>query len=312
MSKRSRSDSQSSSSSASSSSSSVEAQTTSVSTAKLPASRNLSNIGYRPPRGFEPVSFASSSPFLQKKLTASKDQQLWAVRIPSGLTPSQLDGIVIDLPRDTTDTTTAAKPLATITIPTSSSSVVDTYNFYSSVSSPIKGKGKKTSSSSADSQLIAMASETPNKEKENVSIASGQGAATELESLKLLVPAGDGKEDGKLVLAPVKVERCLHMCIASPAEVVKAEGVMETRNKFEEKKLPKQPTHLFMGSFKPAGSKGGIAETEEGKEAAREVVEEEGGKEKKDKKRKGKDGDKKKSTKSKKEQDQNMPASHIC
>lgn len=297
MSKRSRSDSESSSSSSSSGGSSVEAQTASVSTSKLPASRNLSNIGYRPPRGFEAVSFSSSSPFLQKKLSASKEQQLWAVRIPAGLSAAQLDGVVIDLPRNTSDIATASKPLGTIQVPTSSANVVDTYNFYASVPSALKGKGKKAQSS-ADSQLIAMASETATHDVEDASIASGQGAASELESLQLLVPAGDGKEDGKMVLAPVKVARCLHLSIASPAETSKAEKVKETTNRFEEKKLPQQPWHLLKGNFKPAGSRSTTGEATEETASQKE----QDGKDKKDKKRKVKSEDEKKaSKKSKKE-----------
>lgn len=297
MSKRSRSDSESSSSSSSSGGSSVEAQTASVSTTKLPASRNLSSIGYRPPRGFDAVSFASSSPFLQKKLAAFKDQQLWAVRIPAGLSASQLDGVVIDLPRDTSDLETASKPLGTIEVPTASSNVVDTYNFYASVPSALKGKGKKTQSS-ADSQLIAMASEAAQNEVEDASVASGQGAASELESLKLLVPAGDGKESGKLVLAPVKIARHLHLSIASPAETTKPEKVKETSNRFEEKKLPQQPWHLLKGNFKPAGSRN--ATTATSADLASSQVEQESKDDKKDKKRKVKSEDETKSKKSKK------------
>ncbi|CBQ67667.1 related to Rpa34-34 kD subunit of DNA-directed RNA polymerase I [Sporisorium reilianum SRZ2] len=291
MSKRSRSDSQSSSSSSSSGGSSVEAQTAAVSTTRLPASRNLSNIGYRPPRGFEPVSFSSSSPLVQKKLGASSQQQLWAVRIPAGLSPAQLDGVVIDLPRDTADVKTAAKPLGTIQVPTSSSVDAATFNFYASVPSALKGKAKKVQSS-ADSQLIAMASEVASVE-EDASVASGQGAASELESLKLLVPAGSGDEAGKLVLAPVKVAKCIHLSIASPAETSKAEKVKETSNKFEEKKLPQQPWHLLKGNFKPAGAKGGV---DSAPGPASQVAED-----KKEKKRKVKSEDGSKSKKSKKE-----------
>ncbi|SJX60303.1 related to Rpa34-34 kD subunit of DNA-directed RNA polymerase I [Sporisorium reilianum f. sp. reilianum] len=291
MSKRSRSDSESSSSSSSSGGSSVEAQTAAVSTTRLPASRNLSNIGYRPPRGFEPVSFSSSSPLVQKKLGASSQQQLWAVRIPAGLSPAQLDGVVIDLPRDTADVKTAAKPLGTIQVPTSSSVDAATFNFYASVPSALKGKVKKVQSS-ADSQLIAMASEVASVE-EDASVASGQGAASELESLKLLVPAGSGDEAGKLVLAPVKVAKCIHLSIASPAETSKAEKVKETSNKFEEKKLPQQPWHLLKGNFKPAGAKGGV---DSAPEPASQVAED-----KKEKKRKVKSEDGSKSKKSKKE-----------
>ncbi|KAJ9476890.1 hypothetical protein PHBOTO_000575 [Pseudozyma hubeiensis] len=285
MSKRSRSDSASSSSSSSSSSSggsSVEAQTASVSTAKLPASRNLSNIGYRPPRGFEPISFSSSSPLLQAKLSSSsKQQQLWAVRIPAGLTPSQLDGVVIDLPRDTSDTAIASKPLGTI----SSAQNAAEYNFYASLPSSLKGKSKQPQSS-ADSQLIAMASETASAQKVDASIASGQGAASELESLQLLVPAGAGEEAGKLVMAPVKIERCIHLSIASPAETGRAERMKETSNRFEEKKLPQQPWHLLKGNFKPAGSRGGEdgEAHEEHKESKRKEKGEDGKKSKKSRK----------------------------
>lgn len=301
MSKRSRSDSESSSSSSSSSgSSSVEAQTASASTTKLPVSRNLSNIGYKPPRGFETVSFSSSSPFLEKKLSSGKGQQLWAVRIPAGLSPSQLDGVVIDIPRDTSDLATASKPLGTITVPTTSSSIVDTYNFYSSVPSALKGKGKKTQSSSADSQLIAMASETAvgANGKEDASLAVGQGAASELESLKLLVPAADGKEAGKLVLAPVKVERCLHLSIASPAETNKAEKPKETTNRFKEKKLPQQPWHLLKGNFKPAGTRSNTDSTTAAPAPASQAAEKDG--DKKEKKRKVKTEAEKSPKKSKK------------
>lgn len=251
MSKRSRSDSESSSSSSSSGGSSVEAQTASVSTAKLPPSRNLSSIGYRPPRGFESVAFSSTSPFLQKKLSASNAQQLWAVRIPAGVSPSQLDGLVIDLPRDTADVQSASKSLATIEVPMASSGHVATYNFYASVPSALKGKARKTQSS-ADSQLIAMASDSVAVEEP--SVASGQGAASELESLKLLVPAGEGNEAGRLVLAPVKVSKYLHLSIASPAETSKAEKVKATSNRFEEKKLPQQPWHLLKGNLYVAHS----------------------------------------------------------
>lgn len=226
----------------------MEAQTASASTAKLPTSRNSSKVGYRPPRGFEPVSFSSSSPFLQNKLSASSGQQLWAVRIPAGLSPSQLDGVVIDLPRDAAESANASKPLGSIQVPTASSTGVDTYHFYASLSSAVKGKGKKTQSS-GDSQLIAMASETTNTEEDTASVAAGQGAASELESLKLLVPAGDGNEDGKLVLAPVKVARCVHLSIASPAETNKADKIKESSNRFEEKKLPQQPWHLLKGNL---------------------------------------------------------------
>ncbi|TKY90496.1 hypothetical protein EX895_000494 [Sporisorium graminicola] len=290
MSKRSRSDSESSSSSSSSGGSSVETHTAVVSTTKLPASRNLSNIGYRPPRGFEPVPFSSSSPFVQKKLGASNQQQLWAVRIPAGLTPGQLDGVVIDLPHDTADIKAASKPLGTIQVPTTSSVDAATFNFYASVPFAPKGKAKKAQSS-ADSQLIAMASETA--AVEDASVSSSQGAASELESLKLLVPAGDGNETGKLVLAPVKVARCLHLSIASPAETSKADKVKETSNRFEEKKLPQQPWHLLKGNFKPAGAKGGV---DSASEPASQVTDD-----KKEKKRKVKTEDGSKSKKSKKE-----------
>ncbi len=113
---------------------------------------------------------------------------------------------MIDLPRDVADEKTASKPLGTIQVPITPSDHSATYNFYASVASALKGKAKKTQSS-ADSQLIAMASETA-AAAEEPSIASGHGAASELESLKLLVPAGEGAEAGKLVLAPVKVSRC--------------------------------------------------------------------------------------------------------
>ncbi|GAC95644.1 hypothetical protein PHSY_003220 [Pseudozyma hubeiensis SY62] len=278
MSKRSRSDSASSSSSSSSSSSggsSVEAQTASVSTAKLPASRNLSNIGYRPPRGFEPVSFSSSSSLLHAKLSASKQQQLWAVRIPAGLTPSQLDGVVIDLPRDTTDLSIASKPLGTI----SSAQNAAEYNFYASLPSSLKGKSRKTPSGASYSQLIAMASETASAQKVDASVVSGQGAASELESLQLLVPAGAGEEAGRMVMAPVKIERCIHLSIASPAETGRAERMKETSNRFEEKKLPQQPWHLLKGNFKPAGSRGGDdGETHEAAEEDKRKVKVEDGK----------------------------------
>lgn len=289
MSKRSRSDSELSSSS-SSGGSSVEAQTAAASTTKLPASRNLSNIGYRPPRGFEPVSFSTSSPFVQKKLSALNRQQVWAVRIPAGLSAAQLDGVVIDLPHDTADVKSASKPLGTIQVPITSSVDATTFNFFASVPSALKGKAKKAQSS-ANSQLIAMASE--NAAVEDASVASGQGAASELESLKLLVPAGDGSEAGKLVLAPVKVARCIHLSIASPAEASKAEKVKETSNRFEEKKLPQQPWHLLKANFKPAGAKGG---EDSATEAASQVTED-----KKEKKRKVKTEDGSKSKKPKKE-----------
>ncbi|KAJ1031825.1 hypothetical protein NDA13_002211 [Ustilago tritici] len=298
----SRSDSESSSSSSSSSgSSSVEAQTASVSTTKLPASRNLSKIGYRPPRGFEAVSFSSCSPLLEKKLSAGKGQQLWAVRIPAGLSPSQLDGVVIDIPRDTSDLKAAVKPLGAISVRTTSSSIVDTYKFYTSVPSALKGKGKKSQSNTADSQLIAMASETAvgAKGKEDASVAVGQGAASELESLKLLVPAADGKEAGKLVLAPVKVERCLHLSIASPAETNKAEKPKETSNRFEEKKLPQQPWHLLKGNFKPAGTRSN-SDAATAEAASQTVADEES--DKKQKKRKAKTEGEKSPKKSKKDE----------
>ncbi|GAC73499.1 hypothetical protein PANT_9c00153 [Moesziomyces antarcticus T-34] len=286
---RNRSDSESSSSS-SSSGSSVEARTTQVSTSKLPASRNLSNIAYRPPRGFEPVSFSSSSPFLHSKLAAAdKQQQLWTVRIPAGLSPAELDGLVIDLPRDSKD---ASKPLASIQVATASPAAVDTYNLYASASAAAKGKAKSTASS-ADSQLIVMASDKAVDQAVEAGAAVGQGAATELESLRLLVPAGDGGEDEKMVVAPVKVTRCLHLSIASPAETTQAQKPMQSANTFEQDKLPQQPWHLLKGNFKPAGSRG-PTQTSAG-------VEED----KRDKKRKvkseaGADTDGKKSKKSKK------------
>ncbi len=79
--------------------------------------------------------------------------------------------------------------------------------------------------------------------------AVGQGAATELESLRLLVPAGDGGEDGKMVVAPVKVTRCLHLSIASPAETTQAQKPMQSANTFEQDKLPQQPWHLLKGNL---------------------------------------------------------------
>lgn len=289
MSKRSRSDSEASSSSSSTGGSSVEAQTASVSTAKHPASRNPSNIGYRPPRGFERVSFSTSSPFLEKKLSDSKQQQLWAVRIPAGVSPAQLDGVVIDLPHESCDVQTASKPLGTISVPTSTCTDAATYNFYASVPSALNGKSKK-SQSSADSQLICMASESASVQSEDDRVAAGVGAASELKSLHLLVPAGDGNEVGKLVMAPVKISRCIHLSIASPAETSRAQKVKETSNTFEEKKLPRQPWHLLKGNFQPAGSRSNTASesasqvTEQKKETKRKVKSEDDNKSKKSKK----------------------------
>ena len=230
----------------------------------------------------------------QKKLTASKEQKIWAVRIPAGISPSQLDGVVIDLPRNSD----SAKPLGTITIPTTSSTVVDTYHFHASSFSSAKSKGKKAQSSSADSQLIAMAAEGPMEDKKDAS-AVAENDASELESLQLLVPAGDGKEAGKLVMAPVKVQKCVRLSIVSPAETQNAQKVKASSNNFEEKKLPQQPWHLLKGNFKPAGSRN---QTEAAQEPASQAVED--STDKKEKKRKVKtEGDKeeKKSKKSKKE-----------
>lgn len=111
------------------------------------------------------------------------------------------------------------------------------------------------------------------QETESTSVSVGQGAASELDSLKLLVPAGDGKDAGKMVLAPVKVSRCLHLSIASPADLGKAEKIKETSNAFEEKKLPQQPWHLLNGNFKPAGSRGttgAASQMDEGQEKKKE------------------------------------------
>ncbi len=87
------------------------------------------------------------------------------------------------------------------------------------------------------------------EDKEDAGAAAGDSGASELESLKLLVPAGDGKEAGKLVMAPVKVERCVRLSIVSPAEVEDAAKVKATTNRFEEKKLPQQPWHLLKGNL---------------------------------------------------------------
>ncbi|KAI3487587.1 hypothetical protein L1887_48478 [Cichorium endivia] len=176
-------------------------------------------------------SSSSSSSSGSKLAAADKQQQLWTVRIPAGLSPAELDGLVIDLPRDSKD---ASKPLASIQVATASPAVVDTYNLYASASAAAKGKAKSTASS-ADSQLIVMASD---------------------KAVDQAVEAGDGGEDGKMVVAPVKVTRCLHLSIASPAETTQAQKPMQSANTFEQDKLPQQPWHLLKGNFKPAGSRG--------------------------------------------------------
>ncbi|PWZ02760.1 hypothetical protein BCV70DRAFT_197016 [Testicularia cyperi] len=319
MSKRSRSDSSSSDASSSSSGSSVEATTPSSSSARLPGSKNLSGIGYKPPRGFKPVDFSKSTSLTETRLNSFKGHEVWALRIPAGVTPSQLDGLVLQVPQKL-EGHDASKPLATFTAPTSSATLVNTYNLYASTPDVKRKTAKKSAASSgADSQLIAMAaagSLNPANPKKNVGldgnagIAVGESGAAELESLRLLVPSGDGSQAGKLVVAPVKIAKCMHLSIASPA----SSGIATTPAKAEvvtpKKGKRQQPWELLTGNFKPAGSRTDVGDTANGTEtaqilvaeakveAASPVKSEKGDKKRKDKKESDKDD--KKSKKSKK------------
>lgn len=195
-----------SSASSDGSSSDVEAQTNVASTSRLPASRNLSGIGYRPPRDFSPVLFSKTSVLNEKALSRDKGREAWAFRVPAGISPSQLDGLVMKIPapdsRDDDDVPLASvKALAT-------SGGETTFNMYFSRPES-KREHKRAKQSSSESQLTTMASagslnpSNPNKksdEEGNADAAAGQGAAAELAGLHLLVPAGDGSDPGRLVL----------------------------------------------------------------------------------------------------------------
>lgn len=192
-----------SSNSSDGSSSGIEVEAASASTSRLPASRNLQGIGYRPPRGFDPIEFSEAGVLSEKSLASGKGREAWAFRIPAGVSPSQLDGLVIQLPPQDLSSHDVSKPLASLQAPTASS---NTYNLY--VSKPEQRKKSKKAASS-ESQLISMAAAgslnpaNPNKSNGldgSADTAAGQGAAAELASLHLLVPAGDGRQPGRLVL----------------------------------------------------------------------------------------------------------------
>lgn len=103
-----------------------------------------------------------------------------------------------------------------------------------------------------------------------------QGGVGELESLHLLVPQGDGKVEGRMVLVKGGVKRWIKLSIASPAETMRVDRMKENSNRFEEKKLPQQPWHLLKGNFRPAGSRGGEEAGEGEKRKVRSEVEKEG------------------------------------
>lgn len=223
----------SSSSSRSSSPEVAEASSSSAPTQRLqPNTANTSR--YIPPLNYQHAQFPASSGRDFKDLRApsqtgssskgpSQGKQVWIIKIPDGVDPSQLDGLKVSLP----DRTASDKPLATLTNKRKEAGghVKDVYQLFGSSASanndlPSDARnpqtGLKKSKARRDGEKSQLVEEAEGQERSD----GKEGYAGHMSGIRAYMSVAGSKE-GLVTAAPVPIVQHLEFVMAPP--VVKNE-----------------------------------------------------------------------------------------
>lgn len=243
----------SSSSSRSSSPEVAEASSSSAPTQRLQT--NTANTSrYIPPLNYQHAQFPTSSGRDFKDLRApsqtgsssksqSQGKQVWIIKIPDGVDPSQLDGLKVSLP----DRTASDKPLATLTNKRKEANgpVKDVYQLFGSSASakhelPSDARnpqsGLKKSKAKRDGEKSQLVEEAEGQERSD----GKEGYAGHMSGIRAYIPVA-GSREGLVSAAPVPIAQHLEFVMAPPAvkneessSSVKAQGKKKTTKKLRE------------------------------------------------------------------------------
>lgn len=195
------------------------------------SSRNANN--FEPPPGYVPAHLSSDE-------TASRDDEVWVVRVPDGVDARALDGVTI--PLEALESASSS-PLASVRV-----SETDAYDVLQARVSSSSSSKAPSSAQPPTSQLIEMAAPTTTGhvflDEEFLRSEQNAGVAAELQSICALMPSGSN--GSSLRMTPVS--RRLYMARQAPSSLYPQGIPVPVPPKH------KQPWDRLQGVFHPAGS----------------------------------------------------------
>ncbi|GAA5874295.1 hypothetical protein JCM3774_000933 [Rhodotorula dairenensis] len=178
-------------------------------------------LKYSPPEGFKQVKAQNVASGIDwDQIKEDGDLELWTVRVPAGVKPKHLDGLTLTLPEG--DLADPVQPVGTFTAKKAE------YNVYLG-SVPVSADTASSSKRRRDEPAAG-----------DDEVASGQGAAGELQTLVPLLPRKS--QGNKLFQAPRPVARTLTITRALPASVVASTSALLTHNDGHSTLIQSQPS----------------------------------------------------------------------
>lgn len=232
--------------------------------AKTPRPTHGEKRAFEAPSGYEPASFSSDvlSTFSADRFGKKARKELWCIKIPDGISPAQLDGLSIALPKDGQSNARLAQ--LQVERAGKGDGMKAFKQHYSLRSRRAHEGGPRSGQNSAMSQLIAMAGGKAVLSQETA--ADGEGGNEEMEALQVMLP--DPDREGGYTLAPIAIKQHMQLLLDAP---VKADMTVNTSDRSRvadelsasgraagasagTKGTRKQPWSKLKGFFGPAGS----------------------------------------------------------
>ncbi|CAO1616299.1 unnamed protein product [Sympodiomycopsis kandeliae] len=235
---------------------------TNSSTQRLNPSNNTSNTSsYIPPPLYEPASFSDALTLEDIKSASSKGKQIWTIKIPDGVHPSLLEGLVFDLP-PTSSSSSGSSSLGSLKTSTRDPTTgekksSEVYHLYhSNPSQPVQDeaknakpglKGKKAKKQGDKSQLVQ-------EQEQQQEVGEGNNLGAHMNGLRAYVAVPGGKP-GQISAAPLPISHHLEFVLATPDATTSSKHKKE--HKVESDPEPRPTTSKLRelkGYFAPSGS----------------------------------------------------------
>lgn len=160
------------------------------------------------PEGYHPTHFPKSN-FDHSKV--SSQQEIWVMKVPTGVSASSLNGVVLNLPNSkSSSSSSASMPIATFKAPTTfASSLSSEAEFHLHLTQPDSRSEAQAGTAGAETQLITMAggakaAEDAEKAQKRANGGAGliSGGGRELHGVNVFLSSGEGR--GKMARSEYK------------------------------------------------------------------------------------------------------------